>query len=98
LASAAILSATTFAAAAACAATHAASQTGAGAGSGKKTGAGAKGVTSFDATDALTDGPPVLDALLVNVYGVPFVSPVTVQDPLAPVTVHVAPPGDDVTV
>ena len=28
----------------------------------------------------------------------PLVNPVTVQDPLAPVTVQVAPPGDAVTV
>ena len=31
-------------------------------------------------------------------YAVPFVNPVTVQDPLAPVTVQVALPGDAVTV
>ena len=36
--------------------------------------------------------------MLVNVYGVPLFNPVTVQDPLAPVTVQVALPGDDVTV
>jgi hypothetical protein len=37
-------------------------------------------------------------ALEVNVYAVPFVNPDTVQEPLAPVTVQVAFPGDAVTV
>jgi hypothetical protein len=37
-------------------------------------------------------------ALVVKVYAVPLVSPVTVQEPLAPVTVQVALPGDAVTV
>jgi hypothetical protein len=36
-------------------------------------------------------------AIVVNVYAVPAVSPVMVQDPDAPSTVHFAPPGDAVT-
>ena len=36
-------------------------------------------------------------AIVVNVYAVPAVSPVMVQDPEAPSTVHFAPPGDAVT-
>jgi hypothetical protein len=37
-------------------------------------------------------------ALVVKVYAVPLVKPVTVQEPLAPVTVQVSLPGDAVTV
>jgi len=54
------------------------------------------GVTAADGADAA----PVLTAFLavtVNVYGVPFVSPVTVAV-TAPVVVAVRPPGEDVTV
>jgi hypothetical protein len=59
---------------------------------------GTIGVTELEAADALADVPAVFVAVVVNVYAVPFVNPVTVQDPLAPVTVQVAPPGDAVTV
>ncbi len=40
------------------------------------------------------------DALVtaVKVYAVPFVSPVTVQVVVGAITVHVAPPGEAVTV
>ena len=41
--------------------------------------------------------PDAVRATVVNVYAVPAVSPVTVHDPDAPVTVHVLPPGDAVT-
>jgi hypothetical protein len=40
---------------------------------------------------------PNLIATVVNVYAVPAVKPVMVHSPDAPVTVHVAPPGDAVT-
>lgn len=40
---------------------------------------------------------PDLIATVVNVYAVPAVKPVMVQEPEAPVTVHVAPPGIAVT-
>jgi hypothetical protein len=96
-ASAAALSAITFAAAA----THAALQTGSGAGSGAggATGAaGADGVTGLDAVDVSTDVPLMFIALEVKVYAVPLVNPDTVQEPLAPVTVQVALPGEAVTV
>jgi hypothetical protein len=59
---------------------------------------GTIGVTELEAADALADVPAVFVAVVVKVYAVPFVNPVTVQDPLAPVTVQVAPPGDAVTV
>jgi hypothetical protein len=49
-------------------------------------------VTLDDAGDAV-DVPPAFVAVAVKVYGVPFVRPVTVHEPDAPVTVHVAPPG-----
>ena len=55
----------------------------------------ADGVTAVEAVE----GPPVpalLVAVTVNVYGVPFVNPVTQHD--RPAEVHVLPPGDDVTV
>jgi hypothetical protein len=57
-------------------------------------------------TSAVTDAEAVLAAELpeafvatvVNVYAVPAVKPLMVQEPEAPVTVHVRPPGDAVTV
>ena len=55
------------------------------------------GVTDADAADA-ADVPPAFVAVAVNVYAVPFVRPDTTHDPDAPVIVHVAPPGDAVTV
>ncbi len=56
---------------------------------------GAVGVTAVDAADG-TLLPTALVAITVNVYGVPFVRPVTVHDRV--VVVHVRAPGDDVTV
>jgi len=53
-------------------------------------------VTAFDAADE-ADVPPPFVAVALNVYDVPFVSPVTVQSPDEPVTVHVKEPGVDVT-
>ena len=44
------------------------------------------------------DVPTLLVAVLLNVYDVLLVRPVTTHDPLAPVTVHCAPPGLAVTV
>jgi hypothetical protein len=57
------------------------------------------GVTGVDGADA-AEVPPVLVAVAVNVYSVPFDRPVTSHDPDAPVTVHVPPvtAGDAVTV
>jgi hypothetical protein len=55
------------------------------------------GVTGFDAADG-DDDPPELIAVDVHVYSTPFVRPVIEQEPPAPVTVHVAPPGEAVTV
>ena len=55
----------------------------------------ADGVTAAEAVEA-TPVPALLVAVTVNVYGVPFVSPVTQHD--KPADVHVFPPGDDVTV
>jgi hypothetical protein len=55
-----------------------------------------RGVTLADGLD----GRPVPDPFVpvtVNVYGVPLLSPPTVQL-VAPVVEHVAPPGDAVTV
>jgi hypothetical protein len=57
-------------------------------------------------TRAVTDAEAVLAAELpeafvatvVNVYAVPAVKPLMVHEPDAPVTVHVRPPGDAVTV
>jgi hypothetical protein len=50
------------------------------------------GVAETDAADA-DDVPPVepevLMAVAVNVYATSFVNPVTIQEPLAPVTVQV---------
>ena len=54
------------------------------------------GVTGSDAEEA-ADVPPPFVAVALNVYDVPFVKPVTVQLPEAPVTVHVKEPGVDVT-
>jgi hypothetical protein len=48
------------------------------------------GVTGADAPDA-PEVPPAFVAVTLTVYGVPFVSPVTSQDPDAPVTVHAVP-------
>ena len=57
--------------------------------------AAAVGVTEFDATDAV-DVPIAFVAVTVNVYAVPFVSPVTVIGLEVPVVVMF--PGDEVTV
>ena len=46
------------------------------------------GVTELDAVDAL-DVPAEFVAVVVNVYAVPFVKPVTAHEPDAPVTVQV---------
>ena len=46
------------------------------------------GVTELDAVDAL-DVPAEFVAVVVNVYAVPFVKPVTTHEPDAPVTVQV---------
>ena len=46
------------------------------------------GVTEADAVDAL-DVPAEFVAVVVNVYAVPFVKPVTTHEPDAPVTVQV---------
>ena len=46
------------------------------------------GVTELDAVDEL-DVPAEFVAVVVNVYAVPFVKPVTTHDPDAPVTVQV---------
>jgi hypothetical protein len=46
------------------------------------------GVTELDAADAL-DVPAAFVAVVVNVYPVPFVKPVTAHDPDAPLTVQV---------
>ena len=53
------------------------------------------GVNAFDAAEAEPVPVPFV-AVTVNVYDVPFVSPVTVHH-VFDVT-HVTPPGDDVTV
>ena len=58
---------------------------------------GKVGVTAEDAADA-DDVPSALVAVEVNVYAVPLISPVTVHEPDDPVTVHVSPPGEAVTV
>ena len=59
------------------------------------------GVIAADATDA-TDVPAVFVAVVLNVYAVPFVKPVTIHEPDAPVTVqpveYVTPSVDLVTV
>ena len=56
-----------------------------------------RGVTDVEAAEA-PEVPPTLVAVLVKVYACPLVRPVTAQEPLAPVTVHCAPPGLAVTV
>ena len=50
----------------------------------------------MEAADA-ADVPPPFVAVALNVYDIPFVKPVTVQLPEAPVTVHVRFPGVEVT-
>ena len=59
------------------------------------------GVTALDAVDEL-DVPAVFVAVVVNVYAVPFVKPVTAHEPEAPVVVQVRvtaePCGDALTV
>ena len=57
------------------------------------------GVTVADGEEA-SESTGVFFAVAVNVYAVPFVRPVTSQNPEAPVTVHVPPDtaGDAVTV
>ena len=59
--------------------------------------AGATGVTEFEAPLA-RDSPTTFVALTMKVYGVPFVSPVTVALIWPPATVLVTPPGELVTV
>ena len=66
------------------------------AGSTSHDGAFARTVTAGDAALA-GELNPALIATVANVYAVPAVKPEMVQDPDAPVTVHVAPPGDAVT-
>jgi len=41
--------------------------------------------------------PTAVVAITLKVYAVPFVSPVTVHDVADPAEVHVAPPGDALT-
>ena len=55
------------------------------------------GITAFVGPDA-ADVPTSLVAVTVNVYDVPFVSPVTVAVRISPATVAMNPPGLDVTV
>jgi hypothetical protein len=55
------------------------------------------GVALNEATDD-ADVPVAFVAVEVNVYEVPLLKPVIVQEPLDPLTVQVAPPGDAVTV
>ena len=55
------------------------------------------GLTLFDADDPL-EVPPALAAVAENVYGVPVVRPVTVQEVAGLVTVQVLLPGVEVTV
>ena len=57
---------------------------------------GAATVTLVEAGDA-GDVPPTLVAVELNVYAVPVVKPVTVQEVAGEVTVQVAPPGLAVT-
>jgi hypothetical protein len=66
------------------------------AGSTSHDGAFASTVTAVDAALA-GEFNPALIATVVKVYAVPAVKPVMVHEPDAPVTVHVAPPGDAVT-
>jgi hypothetical protein len=55
------------------------------------------GVTADDAVDA-SELPTEFTATTVNVYGVPFVSPVTVHVVFGAVAVHVLLPGLEVTI
>jgi hypothetical protein len=55
------------------------------------------GVAGAEAVDELLV-PALFVAVAVNVYAVLLVNPVIVHEPLAPFTVHVAPPGLAVTV
>lgn len=55
------------------------------------------GVTEDDGEDG-ADVPAPLVAVAVKVYAVPFVNPLTTHEVAGEVTVHVAPPGDAVTV
>ena len=55
------------------------------------------GVTGADATDA-TPTPTAFAAVTVNVYGVPFANPDTVQDNGPETHTRHAPLGDAVTV
>jgi len=71
--------------------------TGAGPGFGPGVGAEPLGVTELEGPDD-RELPKLFVATAVNVYAVPFVRPVTVQEPPDPVTVQLSPPGDDVTV
>jgi len=57
----------------------------------------AAGVTEAEGEE-LTEGPTLLVATAVNVYGVPSVNPDTTHDVPGAATWHVAPPGDAVTV
>lgn len=57
---------------------------------------GATGVAALDAGDE-PEVPPGPVAVAVKVYAVPFVRPVTAHDVAGAVTVHVAPPGAEVT-
>ncbi len=59
-------------------------------------GAESLGVDETDAADGL-ESPTALVATTVNVYAVPLVRPETTHS-VAPVVVHVCPPGDAVTV
>ena len=56
-----------------------------------------RGVTDDDGAEDV-DVPAPLVAVAVKVYAVPFVRPLTTHDVAGDVTVHVAPPGDAVTV
>jgi len=60
-------------------------------------GAASVGVAGSDATE-LADVPAAFAAVEVNVCAVPFVKPVTGHEVAGTVTVHVAPPGEAVTV
>lgn len=57
----------------------------------------AVGVTELDAAEALEVPMPFV-AVLVNVYAVPAVNPVTVHEVAGTVTTHDPPAGTDVTV
>ena len=61
---------------------------GVGAGAGAGGAGGAAGITAVDVSDSAEE-PIVFIATDLNVYATPFVKPVTVQEPLAPVTVQV---------